>query len=62
LLALNDSIFVHNNQIGFCKASDLLLNAFDLTPNKRNNKFDASEDNELKKSNLSKIFVENCII
>ncbi|CAG8856554.1 1011_t:CDS:1, partial [Gigaspora margarita] len=41
-------------------ASDLLLNASDLIPNKRNKKFNASEDNELKKSNLPKISVENC--
>ncbi|CAG8605609.1 9575_t:CDS:10 [Gigaspora rosea] len=44
LLALNDSTSVYNNQIGFSKASDLLLNASDLTPNKRNKKSDTSED------------------
>ncbi|CAG8803205.1 6104_t:CDS:1, partial [Racocetra fulgida] len=41
-------------------ASDLLLNAPDLTPNKQNKKFDASEDDELKKSNLPKFSVKNC--
>ncbi|CAG8770427.1 21606_t:CDS:1, partial [Gigaspora rosea] len=44
----------------FSKASNLILNISDLTPNKRNKKSDASEDDELKKSNLPKISAEIC--
>ncbi|CAG8623990.1 25584_t:CDS:2 [Gigaspora rosea] len=35
---LKDSTAIHNNQIEFSKASDLLLNASDLIPNKQNKK------------------------
>ncbi|RIB24238.1 hypothetical protein C2G38_2285269 [Gigaspora rosea] len=56
----NVSYLIPVEEAEFSKASDLLLNASDLIPNKQNKKSNASEDDELNKSNLPRISIKNC--